>query len=85
MAKKNDLKVKNYKNLLDKVEEVNWNKTYLENNIIAWIKEKGAKNGDYLWPLRVSLSGLKNSPSPFEIAGALGKKESLIRIEKALQ
>lgn len=78
----------NLKNLiseLNKIEEVNWNKDYLENYIITWIKEKGAKNGDYLWPLRVSLSGLKNSPSPFEIAGALGKNESLIRIEKALQ
>lgn len=70
---------------LNKVEEVNWNKSYLENNIISWIKDKGAKNGDYLWPLRVSLSGLKNSPSPFEIAGALGKKESLLRLDKALQ
>ncbi len=70
---------------LNKVEEVNWNKSYLENNIISWIKEKGAKNGDYLWPLRVSLSGLKNSPSPFEIAGALGKKESMNRLTKYLQ
>ncbi len=70
---------------LIKIEEKNWTKDYLENHIINWIKEKNEKNGDYLWPLRVALSGLKNSPSPFEIAGALGKKESLIRLEKTLQ
>ena len=40
--------------------------------------------GELLWPLRVALTGQKNSPPPFEIAEILGKKESLSRIKKAL-
>lgn len=70
---------------LEKIEELNWTKNYLEKELLTWIKENGRKNGDYLWPLRVSLSGLKHSPSPFEIAQALGKKESLERIDRALK
>ncbi len=41
--------------------------------------------GELLWPLRVALSGQKNSPPPFEIAEILGKKETLERIEKAIK
>ncbi|MFA7088113.1 MAG: glutamate--tRNA ligase [Patescibacteria group bacterium] len=69
---------------LEKIDNENWNKDTLEKTAMDWIKEQGGKNGDYLWPLRVSLTGLKNSPSPFEVADALGKTESLKRIEKAL-
>jgi glutamyl-tRNA synthetase len=42
------------------------------------------KKGDYLWPLRVSLSGLKKSQTPFELLTGLGKKESLRRIKIAV-
>lgn len=69
---------------LNKVPEDKWLKEHLEKTIIGWLKENGRKNGDYLWPLRVALSGLKNSPGPFEIAWALGKEESLKRIAKQL-
>lgn len=57
-----------------------WNKKNLEELVFSWIKENDKKNGDYLWPLRVALSGEKNSPSPFEIAAVLGREESLNRI-----
>ncbi|MDP3764545.1 MAG: glutamate--tRNA ligase [bacterium] len=40
--------------------------------------------GDLLWPLRVALSGLAKSPSPFEILDVLGKKESVRRIKLAI-
>ena len=65
---------------LEKIGAGDWNKTYLETTIMNWIKETEGKNGDYLWPLRVALTGLKNSPGPFEVADALGKEESLRRI-----
>lgn len=42
------------------------------------------KRGDMLWPLRVALSGKKESPSPFEIMEALGKEETLRRIHIAI-
>ena len=70
---------------LESFSESDWQKEKLELNILSWIKEeKEGKNGNYLWPMRVALSGLKNSPSPFEIAWALGKEESLLRIKTAL-
>jgi glutamyl-tRNA synthetase len=65
-------------------EPENWNKENLEKRLIAWVAKNGGKNGDYLWPLRVALSGLKNSPSPFEIAWAIGKEESLRRIDSLI-
>lgn len=40
--------------------------------------------GEYLWPLRVCLSGKKQSPSPFEIMNIIGKKETIIRINIAI-
>jgi len=70
---------------LEKIQEEDWTKENLETIIFGWIKSNDKKNGDYLWPLRVSLTGLKNSPGPFEVAAVLGKKESLHRLEKALK
>lgn len=68
------------KEALENIKANAWNKDHLEKTILSWIKETGGKNGDYLWPLRVALTGLKNSPSPFEVAAALGREESLRRI-----
>lgn len=42
------------------------------------------KKGDYLWPLRVALSGSKTSPGPFELIAGLGKETSLRRVEIAI-
>lgn len=81
-VKKNLLEVYD---ILVKIKEDDWTKEFLENIIFTYLKENDKKNGDYLWPLRVSLSGQKNSPSPFELAYALGKEKSLKRIEKAVQ
>ena len=43
----------------------------------------GDRRGDFLWPLRVTLSGEKQSPPPHEIAWVIGKEASLRRIEVA--
>ena len=40
--------------------------------------------GALLWPLRVALSGKKQSPGPHEIAAILGKEETLARITHAI-
>jgi len=56
----------------------------LEESYINWIKANNYATGDILWPLRVSLSGLKNSPSPFEILWVLGKDEAVKRIKNAI-
>lgn len=56
----------------------------LETDAKAWIAERGWGNGEVLWPLRMALSGAKQSPSPFELMYLLGKTETLRRIDAAL-
>jgi len=54
----------------------------LEGILMSLADERG--RGAVLWPLRVALSGQPASPGPFEILDALGKEESIRRIEHAL-
>ena len=56
----------------------------LETATIAFVAAQGWTNAESLWPLRVSLTGRAMSPSPFEVAWALGKEKTLLRIEKAI-
>jgi glutamyl/glutaminyl-tRNA synthetase len=51
--------------------------------IMAYAQEVG--KGSVLWPLRYALSGEEKSPDPFTLMQALGKDESIERIEKALE
>lgn len=44
----------------------------------------GENRGDFLWPLRVALTGEKRSPSPMQVAWALGPVETILRLEQAL-
>ncbi len=78
--------LKELKEVIENISEDKFNEiSNLETIIFSYIKEHGeGKNGDYLWPLRVALSGKQNSPSPLEIMWALGKDESLRRIIIAL-
>ncbi len=70
--------------VLQNISEENWNKEALEQTVQSWIKENNFGVGDILWPMRVSLSGQKNSPGPFEIADVLGKQKTLKRIQTAI-
>lgn len=67
------------------IPEEEWNHDTLKDTTIPWIAEIGEKNGAVLWPARVSMSGEKFSPSPFEIADAFGKERSLRRIKKGIE
>jgi nondiscriminating glutamyl-tRNA synthetase len=70
------------KTILQKFTDDQWNdKTYIETTLM---EAAGEKRGDFLWPLRVALSGAQKSPSPFEILFVLGREASLQRITKAL-
>ncbi len=80
---KNNLKV--IVKIINQIPKEEWTKTNLEKTIIDYLKANNLKNGDYLWPLRVSLTGAKNSPGPFEVAEILGKEKSLERIKKAIK
>jgi glutamyl-tRNA synthetase len=77
----------NLQKLLVKLEDVEageWQTTKLENLVITWLKAEDQKLGDYLWPMRVALTGFKASPGPFEVAGVLGQELSLTRIKQAI-
>ena len=69
---------------LAQVEEADWEQAKLEALIIDWLKANDKKVGDYLWPLRVALTGEKFSPGPFEVIGVLGKEITLKRIALAI-
>ena len=62
-----------------------WTKEKIEEKVGEWIKEKNYGVGDVLWPMRVALSGQKNSPGPCEIAEVLGKEKSLERIQAGIK
>ena len=70
---------------LKKIPEEQWSKENLEEEILLYLKNNNKKNGDFLWPWRVALTGEKNSPSPFEVASVLGRAESLERLQEALR
>lgn len=53
-----------------------------ELKIKAWLTENQKSVGEYLWPLRVTLSGKQKSPSPFELLAVLDKEEVERRIMK---
>jgi len=69
--------------VLNDVPEDQWN----EANLLALAKEtiavENLKLGQFLWPLRVALTGLPYSPGAVEVAATLGKEESLARIRSA--
>lgn len=69
--------------VLETIGEDQWTKENLEEEVFVYLKNNNKKNGDYLWPWRVAITGEKNSPSPFEVSWALGKEETLKRLNQA--
>ncbi len=68
---------------LSQIGESEWNAVELEKRIVDWLRGENKQLGDFLWPMRVALSGRKASPGPFEIALVLGKDETLDKIKQA--
>jgi len=81
-AKNNLLKVQS---ILEAIAQENWTIVLLEQHVKESIEREGLTNGNVLWPLRVALSGKGQSPSPFELAWALGKTETLRRVQTAIE
>ncbi len=67
--------------LVQSLQESDWQPATLSEKFLV---AAGEKRGDFLWPLRVALSGLERSPSPMDILWVLGRERSLSRIEAAL-
>ncbi|MBU0707448.1 glutamate--tRNA ligase [Patescibacteria group bacterium] len=70
--------------LLNGVGENDFNSNKLKELFISYIKDNDIKTNDMLWPLRVALSGQKNSPDVFDIAEVLGKAETITRTNHAI-
>lgn len=52
--------------------------------LLKTVTDLGLKNGQVFWPVRVSLTHEQFSPGVFEVIWALGKDESIKRIEEVL-
>lgn len=72
---------------LEKIKKlvVEWDFDDLKNASELLDKISGENRGSVYWPLRVALSGKDKSPGPIEIAEAIGKDETLKRIESAIK
>lgn len=68
--------------IIGKIPASKFTLTNLEKPLMA---AAGADRGPLLWPLRVALTGQKQSPSPFECAWMLGKNESVERVKAAIR
>ena len=63
----------------------NWTEQELHDRVMEAIPGLGMKNGQFLWPLRIAISGQMSTPGgAFEIAFLLGKDETLRRLKRAL-
>lgn len=61
----------------------NPNEEEAKEKVWDYASEQG--RGDVLWPIRYALSGLDKSPDPFCLISALGKDESISRINLAIK
>jgi glutamyl-tRNA synthetase len=52
--------------------------------LLEVVNKNDLTNGDVFWPIRFALSGVDKSPSPPELLWALGKTDSLERINNAI-
>ena len=70
---------------LEKIDEKDFTKNNLEKVLRNLMEREEIKTGELLWPLRVSLTGLKGSPGPFEVGEVLGKERVLGRIKEGIK
>ena len=68
--------------LLAAADDNQWNEKAVQETVWSYAEEQGKSS--VLWPLRVALSGKEKSPGPFLIAEAIGKKQTLARIQTAI-
>lgn len=63
-----------------------WEEKIIHDKLIQLVNEKGLKNGQIMWPLRVALSGKASTPGgAIELAYILGKDEAIKRTKKGIQ
>jgi len=71
---------------LDLIADQDWNNEKIFESMMELIKREGIKNGKVLWPIRIAISGKKATPGgASEIAEVIGKKETLMRLNNAIE
>ncbi len=72
--------------VIEVLKEINdFSSQNIENCVKNWIQEKELGFGRVLMPLRLSLVGSMQGPHVFDIAAMIGKEESILRLENAIQ
>jgi glutamyl-tRNA synthetase len=62
-----------------------WSHQSLHDFLLGYATEKGLKNGQVLWPVRVAITGLPSTPGgAVEAADLLGKQETLARLDRSI-
>ena len=70
--------------LLEGIDD--WTEQELHDRVMEAIPGLGMKNGQFLWPLRIAISGQMSTPGgAFEIAYLLGRDETLRRLKGAIE
>ena len=85
---KDETSLENTKKHLVKIIELlenatEWTAENIKESVWDYATEQG--RGFVLWPARYALSGKEKSPDPFSLAEILGKKETLERLNYAIQ
>ena len=74
------------RDLLDAIDEADWNQENLHTKLLELPKKMGRKNGQVLFPLRLAITGKQFTPGgAIEIADILGKKETLRRLDLSIK
>ncbi|MEF9969314.1 MAG: glutamate--tRNA ligase [Ruthenibacterium sp.] len=72
--------------VLEAISAEDFTKDAIHAALFALIAEKGVKNGLYLWPLRVAISGKQFTPGGgIELAAVMGKEKTVARVKAALK
>ncbi len=69
--------------ILEEVPEEDFTAEKIKETVWDYATEEG--RGSVLWPMRYALSGRDKSPDPFTLAGIFGKKETVERLQVAVQ
>lgn len=71
------------RNTLSSFGDDTWDDVSMIEN--ALMEEARDKRGDFLWPLRVALTGEKKSPPPHQVAWVLREEATLERLDNAIE
>ena len=72
--------------VIESIDDATFSKKELIEEVVKeYISSNELSNGNVLWPMRVALSGQKNSPGPFDMAWVLGKEEAVARLTTAVE